>query len=98
MYLPVPGIEPTSSEFLDECVTPYATVADKIYAKLKVLSKIFSELFQAESNLCGGDGGMIGFYESYACFHHYNTQRSNCNHLPEIDTTCNQGMPTSVWL
>ena len=28
MYLPVPGIEPTSSEFLDKCVTHKATVAD----------------------------------------------------------------------
>ena len=30
MSLPVPGIEPTSSEFLDKCVTHYATVADAI--------------------------------------------------------------------
>ena len=27
MYLPVPGIEPTSSVFLDESVTRWATVA-----------------------------------------------------------------------
>ena len=53
---------------------------------LKVLSKIFSKL------LHGDDGGMIGLYESYACFHHYSTQRSNYNDLPEIDTTCNQGI------
>ena len=34
MYLPVPGIEPTSSEFLDKCVTRKATVADVLsYAK-----------------------------------------------------------------
>ena len=26
IYLPVPGIEPTSSVFLGECVTHYATV------------------------------------------------------------------------
>ena len=28
MYLPVPGFEATSSEFLDKCVTRQATVAD----------------------------------------------------------------------
>ena len=28
MYLPVPGFEPTSSEFLDKCATRQATVAD----------------------------------------------------------------------
>ena len=28
MYLPVPGFEPTSSEFLDKCATCKATVAD----------------------------------------------------------------------
>ena len=27
MYLPVPGFEPTSSEFLDKCVIRQATVA-----------------------------------------------------------------------
>ena len=59
---------------------------------LKVLSKIFLKLLYAETNLCGNDGGIIGFYESYAYFHHYNTQRSNYNDLPEIDTTCNQGI------
>ena len=53
---------------------------------LKVLSKIFSKLLHAETNLSGGNGSMIGLYESYACFHHYNIQRSNYNHLPEIDT------------
>ena len=55
---------------------------------LKVLSKIFSKLLHAETNLCVSDGGMIGLYGSYFCFHHYNIQRSNYNHLPEIDTTC----------
>ena len=65
---------------------------------LKVLSKIFSKLLHVETNLSGGVGDMIGFYESYSCFHHYNTQRSNYNNLPEIDTTCNQRMHTSVWL
>ena len=30
MYLPVPGIEPTSSVFLDKCVTSEATVADEV--------------------------------------------------------------------
>ena len=28
MYLPVPGFEPTSSEFLDKCATRSVTVAD----------------------------------------------------------------------
>ena len=28
MYLPVPGFEPMSSEFLDKCATRWATVAD----------------------------------------------------------------------
>ena len=65
---------------------------------LKVLSKIISKLLHAETNLCGGDSRMIRLYGSYFCFHHYNFQRSNYNHLPEIDTTCNQGMHTSVWL
>ena len=57
---------------------------------LKVLTKIFLKLLHVETNLCGDDGGMIGLYESYACFRHYNTQRSNYDDLPEIDTTCNQ--------
>ena len=30
MYLPVPGFEPTSSVFPDECVTRWATVADNL--------------------------------------------------------------------
>ena len=65
---------------------------------LKFLGKIFSQLLHAKTYLCGGNSSMIGIYESYSCFHHYNTQRSNYNHLPEIDTKCNQGMHTSVWL
>ena len=65
---------------------------------LKILSKIFSKLLHTETNLCGGDGGMIGLCESYSCFHYYNTQRSNYNHLPEIDTIFSQGMHTLVWL
>ena len=65
---------------------------------LKVLSKTFSKLLHDETNLCGDDGGMIWLYISYFCFHHYNIQRFNYNNLPEIDTTCNQGMHTSVWL
>ena len=67
---------------------------------LKVLNKIFSKfkLLHAETNLSGGGGGMIGLYESYSCFHHYNTQRSNYNNLPEIETTCNKGMQTSILL
>ena len=44
------------------------------------------KLLHAETNLSGGDGSMIGLYESYVCFHYYNIQRSNYNHLPEIDT------------
>ena len=35
---------------------------------LKVLSKLFSKLLRAETNLCVGDCGMIGIYESYSCF------------------------------
>ena len=31
MYLPVPGIEPTSSVFLGKCVTHLATVRDTYY-------------------------------------------------------------------
>ena len=65
---------------------------------LKALSIIFSKLLHVETNLSGGDGGMIGLYGSYFCFLHYNIQRSNYNHLPDIDTTCIQGMHTSVWL
>ena len=60
--------------------------------------KVLSEILHTETNLCGGNGGMIGLYESYSSLHHYNTQRMNYNHLPEIDTTCNQGMHISVWL
>ena len=59
--------------------------------------KIFSKLLHAETNLCAGDGSMIGLYKSYSCFHR-NTQRSNCNHLPEIYTICNQDIHTSVSL
>ena len=40
----------------------------------KFLSKIFSKLLHAETNLCGGDSSMIGLYGSYFCFHHYNIQ------------------------
>ena len=65
---------------------------------LKVLSKIFYKFLHAELNLSSGVGGMIRFYESYSCFHHYNTQRSIYNNLTEIDTTYNQGMHTSAWL
>ena len=55
---------------------------------LKVLRKLFSKLLHAKTNLCGGDGGMIGLIEPYSCFHHYNTQRSSYNHPLEIDTIC----------
>ena len=65
---------------------------------LKALNKIFLKLLHTETNLCGSDSGMIGLYELYSCFHHYNTQRSNYNHLQQTDTTYNQGMHTSVWL
>ena len=34
------------------------------------------KILHAETNLCGGN--------SIICFHHYNTQRSNYNHHPEI--------------
>ena len=60
--------------------------------------QVLSEVLHTETNLCGGNGGMIVLYESYSCLHHYNTQRLNYNHLPEIDTTCNQAMHIPVWL
>ena len=60
---------------------------------------MFLMLLHAKTNLCGGDGGMIGLYGSYFCFHPITNYKIQFyNHLPEIDTTCNQGMHTSLWL
>ena len=61
---------------------------------LKVLGKIFSKLLHAETNLCGGDNGMIGLYESHVSIIIILKDKSS----QEIDTTCNQGVHTLVWL
>ena len=45
MYLPVPGTEPTSSVFLGECVTLWATVANEY--KNRSL-----RLFSSQGNAC----------------------------------------------
>ena len=38
MYLPVPGFEPKSSEFLDKCATRWATVAVHKYCVFQCVS------------------------------------------------------------